>query len=118
MPSNITRPGEPVYVTANVTDDREVAVVQLFYRIDGECWNTTMVYNETSCLWATVIPGQLGNTSVEFFIYGRDSVGNEAASSVYSYNVKRLIIGDLDGDGDVDLYDAVTLLTHYGQKDP
>jgi len=122
VPSDTVRANEPVLVTANVTEpvnSSGVAGVELWYRTDNvSLWRTAMVYNETTKLWTATIPGQLGNTTVEFLIDAYDHCGNEITSSPYAFNVKSLLIGDTDGDGDVDLYDAVRLLVNYGRKSP
>jgi hypothetical protein len=121
-PSDLIRVNEPILVTANITDpanETGVAGAQLSYRVDGsEWWNTSMGYNATSGLWATVIPRQAGSTAVEFFMRASDNAGNTATSSVYAFNVEALITGDQNGDGKVDIFDVVLCTGHYGQHNP
>ena len=127
LPGKI-RAYEPVRVSVDVTDDESpvpsgVDRVLLFYRVNGgEWWNTTMtlvtMYNETSGNWATIIPGQKGNSTVEFFIKAYDKAGNWNVSSTYSYVVKWLVVGDINGDGKVDMMDIVLVILNFGKKDP
>jgi hypothetical protein len=57
--------------------------------------------------------------------YTISAVADTAAGETYTADKTHVaekqvcasIPGDLDCDRDVDLYDTVTLLTHYGQKD-
>jgi hypothetical protein len=116
--SNI-RTNEPVLVTANVYEPANasgVANVLLSYRANNsEWWNTTMLYNATSHLWTVTIPGQLGNITIEFCIRAQDKAGNLSTSPICAYNVKALIIGDVNGDGVVDGSDLIIVARHYGE---
>jgi hypothetical protein len=119
LPSNQTRVNEPTQITANVTEpvsESGVANVQLSYRVDsGEWWNTTMTYNMTTGLYTTTIPGQLGNSTIDFLLTASDNSGNMIQTSVCTFNVKALIAGDIDGDGHVFLYDLTILGSHWDE---
>ena len=116
VPSSVPRQGEPVLVTASViVDSNETNSVILSYRVDeGEWWNTTMEYTQPCNLWACTIPGQSGNTTVEFYIYSYDHVGNIIPSSVYSYEVLSLFESDVNGDGKVRVDDILKVATDFG----
>lgn len=121
--SNITRANEPVLVTANVSTTTgevgEVANVQLSYRVDSSAWyNTTMSYNVTSGLWEGIISGQLGDSTVEFFLIAHDIFHSTNSTSIIAYDVQLLLEGDLDGDGDVDIFDIVRAAGNYGKTLP
>jgi hypothetical protein len=122
------RINEPVRVYVNVTDDTSpvpsgVDKVLLSYRVNvGEWWNTTltlvMMYNATSGNWTALIPPQPANSTVEFFIQAYDKAGNSNMSSGKPYQVKNLPIGDVNGDGKVDIKDILQVAKKYGQTDP
>jgi hypothetical protein len=120
VPSNSTRANEPVLVTANVTDAlgaSNISAVLLYYRANAEdWWNTTMTYNTTSGLWARMIPGQLGNSTIELFISAGDVGGNWATSSVTNFTVKPLPLGDVNGDGVTNMRDIAFLILHFNER--
>jgi hypothetical protein len=117
--SEFIRPNEPVTVTANITDQNNVASSILCYRTNGGAWwNTTMSYNSSTSLYAATIPGQQGNSTVEFFVIATDILGATVQSSTYSYDVQPLLLGDVNGDGKVSILDVVLITGHYGQKYP
>jgi len=120
LPSTTVRANEPVLINVNVTDNLDgILEVVASYRINtGAWWNTTMQYNETEDNYQATIPGQRGNTTVEFYITASDAVGNKNASQLQIYGVQPLITGDLDGDGDVDIYDIVMAADNYGKTYP
>jgi len=129
----MVRVNEPVCVSVNITDNESplpsgVDKVFLSYRVDGgEWWSITMtlamMYNETSGRWVAIIPGQQTpektNSTVEFFIQAYDKAGNMARSpkdgGYHSYQVKWLPIGDITGDGIVDISDVYTAAIHFGE---
>jgi hypothetical protein len=74
-----------------------------------------MAFNATTGLWTTIIPGQPGNSTVEFLIQAYNNMGN-TISSTYTYNVKALIPGDLNGDGIVNAKDLGILATYWLQS--
>jgi len=118
------RMNEPVGVSANVTDDKSpvpsgVDKVFISYRVDGgEWWRTAMTRNETSGYWVVIVPGQQGDSTVEFLIDAYDKNGNHATSPSYSYEVKKLPIGDINGDGSVDMADISIAIDHFMQTTP
>lgn len=117
--SEFIRPNEPVTVTANVTDFNGVGASTLCYRANGgSWWNTTMHYNSSTSLWTATIPGQQGNSTVEFFIIASDTFGATSQSSTYSYDVQPLLLGDLNGDGVVGILDVVLCTGNYGKRYP
>jgi len=119
VPSNLTRQGEPVLVLANISEESDgsgINFVALSYRInDGELSNTTMTYNATSGLYTTLIHGQAGNVTVSFFIQACDNAGNIATSSTFSYDVKALLAGDINGDSIIDIFDLVIVALDFGK---
>lgn len=121
-PSNQTRAGEPVQVTVSILEPVNASggdEALLSYRVDeGAWWNTTMMFNETNGLWTCAIPGQLQNSNVEFFVEVKDLAGNSNTSSTIVYDVSASLIGDIDGDGDVDIFDIVMTAYNYGKSIP
>ena len=102
-----------------ILDAGEVDDVQLSYRVDIGAWyNTTMSYNASSGLWEGVISGQLGDSIVEFFLIAHDIFHSIESTSIISYGVQLLLEGDLDGDGDVDIFDIVRAAGNYGKTLP
>jgi len=122
VPAITPRQGEPVVVNANVSEETGgsgLDFVQLSYRADGgEWWNMSMKFNATSSLWTSIIPGQLSNTTVEFFITALDTNENMNTTELFSYEVRYVMAGDLDGNGEVDIYDIVMVANNYGKIYP
>lgn len=116
------RQGEPVLVMANITEEESgsgISLVELSYRVNsGEWWNVSMTFNATISLWTAIIPGQLGNATVEFFIKAQDVAGNQRNSTLFTYNVKPLIVGDINGDGKVNMRDIGLVGRHFGETSP
>jgi len=121
-PSNVTRTSEPTLVTANITETtgNGVLKVQLSYRIDGgEWWNTSMACDLASGLWFVTIPGQTNETdTVEFFIKAFGRIGSTCTSPIYSYQIRHLLLGDINGDGKIDLRDVWITHKNYGKTSP
>jgi hypothetical protein len=113
----VPRQWEPVLVEANVSNEAGVsgAVVELSFRVNSSVWwNMSMAFNATTGLWTTTIPGQPGNSTVEFLIQAYNNAGN-ATSSTYTYNVKALLPGDINGDGVVDSSDLYIFGLNWGK---
>jgi len=111
------RQGEPVAIRA-IVHGSDLESVQLSYRANGGNWWNTSCTSGLPGSWFAYIPGQLGNTTVEFFVTVYDSIGETDASSLYTYVVQSLLVGDIDGDGDVDIFDIVMAATNYGKTYP
>ena len=75
-----------------------------------------MMYNLTMGLWITLIGGQEGNTTVEFFITAMNDIGEVTLSTIYSYDVKALPIGDINGDGTVNMQDIFIITLYFGES--
>lgn len=108
--SNIPRQGEPVSVIANVSNADSVV---LHYRVnDGEWANISMTFREDTW-WNTTIGGQLGNSTVELYVTA--IAGNIKESGIDSYVVKPFLLGDINGDGIVDMKDIGITARHFGE---
>jgi len=118
VPLNQTRTNEPVVVKANVTAlGREIVEVVLKFRKQGGQWfNTTMSYNETENLWVQIIPGQNENCTVEFFMDIYDQWGYLVRSDNYSFTVKLLPKGDVNGDGVTNMKDIALCIVHFNER--
>jgi len=121
VPSSVPRKGEPIHTVANVSEEAGgsgLDYVMLSYRVDSNPWsNTTMMFNLTSQLWEATIPGQLGNTTVEFHIIAYDNAKNAATSSTHSYDVRALPTADINGDGIVNMLDLYIAAIHFSETE-
>lgn len=118
VPSNQTRIRESVLVKVNVTGF-VVEQVVLKFRKQGEQWfNVSMLFNGTEGFWTQTIPAQTENCTVEFFAEAYDELGASTVSSVYSFRVKALPLGDLNGDNYVGIDDIYTAAQHFAQEIP
>jgi hypothetical protein len=76
--------------------------------VNGSSSNSTY---PTSTTWQAVEPVSLGNNN--FTVYGTDANSNQTASITVSIN--RHMLGDINGDGVVDLIDASLFATDWGK---
>lgn len=58
----------------------------------------------------------MGNSSVEFCVLASDRAGNLNTSQSYSYNVRSLPTGDINGDGVTDMADISLAIDHFMQS--
>ena len=82
------KPNEFVEVSANVfepTIASGVKNVTLWYRT-GKDWIPVNMITQNG-IWKAIIPGQIEDISVSFFIEAFDVAGNKATTTVYDYNI-------------------------------
>ena len=78
-----------------------------------------MEYNTTTEVWTSVLPGQSNSSNlVEFQLSAYDIVGNVNQSSIYTYPIKPVIQGDVNGDGKVGVKDIALVAIQYGKIGP
>jgi len=120
VPSSIPKEREPVEVTASIIVNKSAAEkVVLSYRVNGGgWWNTTLTYGMPCNLWIIMIPGQPGNSTVEFFLTAYDKAGNANTSETMNYTVVDLVFCDINGDGIVDITDIYLTALHFGEMPP
>ena len=109
IPSNLTVTNT-VFVTygSNYTlqGTKDSSITHVF--VNG---SETGVSYPTSTTWQAVEPVSLGNN--DFVLYGTDANNNQTAS--INVMVNRHILGDINGDGVVDLTDASLFAVDYGK---
>ena len=115
VPSNQTRINEAVIVKANLSGFAVGDVVFRFRRQDQDWFNTTMLYNTTDELWTQTIPAQNQNCTMEFLLDVRDTEGLIITSSTYSFYVKPLPTGDINGDGTTNMRDIQICILNFGK---
>jgi hypothetical protein len=77
-----------------------------------------MVFNATTSLWNVVVPGHESNATLEFIVTALDTAGNVAVSSSQVLGIRFLIVGDINADGIVNIFDVVLCANHYQEKWP
>ena len=87
-------PGEPVTVTAEVTDDGQVETVRLIYTINGQADSTAMTTLGADQYQGT-IPGQPEGTQVSYFVRAIDNQGLQSTSRQFTYTVVSTTPGGL-----------------------
>jgi hypothetical protein len=106
---------------ANVSDESGgsgLDSVVLHFRInDGEWANVSMVFREDTW-WSTTMPGQLGNSTLEFYVTATDNAGNSSTTGIDSYVVVPFLLGDINGDGIVNMWDIGTTARHFMEHTP
>jgi hypothetical protein len=90
-PITVEYPDSPT-VRCNVTDiESGVATVMVYYRVDGSEWNVISMTPTTGTGFAGVIPAQVWNTQVEYYVNATDQAGTWAvddnSGTYYSYTV-------------------------------
>jgi hypothetical protein len=119
VPEPFIRPNEPIMIKANISYAYSPSATILYYSVNkGSPWTTLLNFNSTTGLWQIVIPGQQGNSTVQFYILATDIYGETTSSSTYQFNVKPLLPGDVNGDGQVNILDVIVVTSHYGSKYP
>jgi hypothetical protein len=84
--------GEPLFITAEITDNIEVTDASLFYRERGETHYTEVaMINTLDNEWAAEIPSSdITTEGIEYYIFATDGVNNatEPSGNPYSVNVE------------------------------
>ncbi len=87
---------EPVTVYANISDPSGVDTVILYYSTSegGIEQPVIMQYSPSDGLYTAEIPGFPSGTTVQFYIFANDTLGNGGYSSYYSYTVASSVPGE------------------------
>ena len=67
--------GEPVTVSVRAEDPHGIFGVTLFWRIDGQSWNSRPMSRNADGQYQAQIPAQSGSTVVQFYVQAADSLG-------------------------------------------
>ncbi len=70
----------PYLIRATILDYSSIAQAELHYRIDGGTFTQLNMIAEGSGSYTANIPGQPWTTTIEYYIYARDSGSNEATA--------------------------------------
>jgi hypothetical protein len=115
--SDQVRTNEPVLIEVNATPTvREVLL--LFREQGGQWFNVSMTFNDTLTLWGQTIPGFSKGGTVELLVVVRDTYGFSLTSDTYSFDVETLPIGDIDGNGIVNMLDLWMVAMNFGEGHP
>jgi hypothetical protein len=89
------------------------------YKVNGGEWNNvSMTLNATTSWWNALIGGQLGDSTVEFYVTAANNAGNTDETGIDSYVVRPFLLGDINGDGKVNIKDVSTVARHFGDHYP
>ncbi|MFW9795458.1 MAG: hypothetical protein ACFFE2_00360 [Candidatus Thorarchaeota archaeon] len=78
---------DAVTVSADIQDVSGVASAVLQYKVDGGAWNNVTM-TSVGTTYSATIPSQADGVTVTYRIVAYDTVGNEAVSGEFSYNVE------------------------------
>jgi hypothetical protein len=106
--------------TSACSTQREFKIIQAISRTTLSTARAN--YNATTGCYETTIPGQPVSTLVEYKIAAYDKAGNsrteDNARQYYSYKtVARAILGDVNGDGTVNIKDLFLVAKAFGTKE-
>ncbi len=80
------RSTDEITISANITDNVEIASVFLFYRINNNTW-LNMSMDSTDTIYSSVLGTFAATTTIEFFIEATDTSLNVATSDIVSFIV-------------------------------
>ncbi len=101
-----TYPLDTYLSTLSLSGGRDASLTSIF--VNGNSSNTTY---PTTTTWQAPINLVLGNNT--FTVYGADSENNQTATQ--SIQINRHTLGDINGDGLIDLTDASLFAVDYGK---
>ncbi len=79
--------GNPVTVSADITDDSAVAAVWLVYSINNGTADSSAMANTGGSRYEAVIPAQPAGATVSYFIKAIDDNGAQTVSATFDYTV-------------------------------
>ncbi len=74
---------QPVSVSVSISDPQGVVSAVLYWRLDGQTWNTVSMAAQDASVFTALIPAQSAASIVQFYIYAADQQG---AVAVYPPN--------------------------------
>ncbi|MCB9068570.1 MAG: lamin tail domain-containing protein [Calditrichae bacterium] len=98
---------EAVTISADITDDGTVASAQLFVSIDGGTFNATAMSNTSGNTYTATIPGQPGDTEVQYYLEAMDDESNTRQTLISTYDVPGTATQIADIQSNPSAYDVV-----------
>lgn len=110
--------GKNLIITATVTDNYRIEYARIFYRTVGESeWKSVMMQNLNSKFSAIISASELSTAGLEYYIVAFDGVSETykgTADEPWHVTVQLAVdanaMGDVDGNGVIEVRDALMLL--------
>ncbi|MCO4773620.1 MAG: lamin tail domain-containing protein [Deltaproteobacteria bacterium] len=87
----VPEPGEPMTVTASITDPDGVASATLWASIEGGAWQSVAMAESAPGRWEATLEGQAAGATVHFYVEAEDGVGASASSPAAGPDSRALI---------------------------